>query len=207
MHTKRVLNLICIRVRIAVVSSKPSSLKWVSPIEKTKLRRKLNMKKTTFTDASKSTQHIVTGALIAALYTVLTYATSFIPTIGGVFQFRIAEALTILPYFTAAAIPGLGVGCLLANILTGAGIYDIIFGTLATLIGAIGTRLLKKNKWLAPLPPILANTIIMPFVIAYLSNAPESIPFFAFSVGLGELVCCGLFGMLLLFALEKRGIF
>ena len=165
------------------------------------------MKKAISMDASKSIQHIAMGAMIAALYTVLTYATSFIPTIGGVFQFRIAEALTILPYFTPAAIPGLGIGCLLANLLTGAGIYDIIFGTLATIIGAVGTRLLKKNKWLAPLPPILANTIIMPFVIAYLSNAPKSIPFFVFSVGLGELVCCGVFGMLLLFALEKRGIF
>lgn len=165
------------------------------------------MKKTTSMDAASSIQHIAIGAMIAALYTVLTYATSFIPTIGGVFQFRVAEALTILPYFTTAAIPGLGVGCLLANLLTGAGIYDIIFGTLATVIGAIGTRLLRKNKWLAPLPPILANTVIMPFVIAYVSNAPESIPFFAFSVGLGELVCCGMLGMLLLFALEKRGIF
>ncbi len=154
-----------------------------------------------------STKGIVAGALIAALYTVLTYATSFIPTVGGVFQFRIAEALTVLPYFTAAAIPGLSIGCLLANILTGAGIYDVIFGTLATLIGAIGTWALKKHRWLATVPPILANTIIMPFVIAYVSRLPESIPFFAFSVGLGEVVCCGLLGMLLLFALEKRGAF
>lgn len=165
------------------------------------------MKTLTSNSSAKSTTSIVTAALIAALYTVLTYATSFIPTIGGVFQFRIAEALTVLPYFTSAAIPGLSIGCLLANILTGAGIYDIVFGTLATVIGAIGTWLLRKRKWLAAVPPILANMIIMPIVIAYLSNSPESIPFFAFSVGLGELICCGILGMLLLFALEKRGIF
>ena len=155
-----------------------------------------------------NTVEIVSGALIAALYAVLCYLTSFIPTIGGVFQFRISEALTILPYFTASAIPGLTIGCLIVNVLMGAGIYDVIFGTLATLIGAVGTWLLRKrSKWLAPLPPILANTIIMPFVIALVSGTPESIPFFFLSVGLGELVCCGVFGMLLMITLEKNNIF
>ena len=152
-----------------------------------------------------NTVEIVSGALIAALYAVLCYLTSFIPTIGGVFQFRISEALTILPYFTASAIPGLTIGCLIVNVLMGAGIYDVIFGTLATLIGAVGTWLLRKrSKWLAPLPPILANTIIMPFVIAKISEMPESIPLFAFSVFVGEIVCCGGLGLLLLAALKKH---
>ena len=87
----------------------------------------------------------------------------------------------------------------------GAGIYDVIFGTLATLIGAVGTWLLRKrSKWLTPLPPILANTIIMPFVIAKISEMPESIPLFAFSVFVGEIVCCGGLGLLLLAALKKH---
>lgn len=151
---------------------------------------------------------VVFGALIAALYAVLCYLTSFIPTIGGVFQFRISEALTILPYFTASAVPGLTIGCLISNLIMGAGIYDVVFGTLATLIGAVGTWLLRKrSKWLAPLPPILANTIIMPFVIAWVSGTSEAIPFFVLSVGLGEIVCCGVFGMLLLAALERNNVF
>ena len=124
----------------------------------------------------------------AALYTVLSLASSFIPPVGGVFQFRVSEALTILPYFTPAAIPGLFIGCLLSNLITGALPYDLVFGSLATLIGAIGTFALRKlgenpsrtlpggmplGAWLAPLPPIAANTIIMPFVIAKISEMPS----------------------------------
>ena len=131
-----------------------------------------------------SARQLTTAAAIAALYTVLSLASSFIPTVGGVFQFRVSEALTILPYFTPAAIPGLFIGCLLSNLITGALPYDLVFGSLATLIGAIGTFALRKlgkntsrtlpggmplGAWLAPLPPIAANTIIMPFVIAKIS--------------------------------------
>lgn len=138
---------------------------------------------------------------------------------GGVFQFRVSEALTILPYFTPAAIPGLFIGCLLSNLITGALPYDLVFGSLATLIGAIGTFALRKlgkntsrtlpggmslGAWLAPLPPIAANTFIMPFVIAKISEMPESIPLFAFSVFVGEIVCCGGLGLLLLAALKKH---
>lgn len=166
-----------------------------------------------------TTRQLTTAAAIAALYTVLSLASSFIPTVGGVFQFRVSEALTILPYFTPAAIPGLFLGCLLSNLITGALPYDLIFGSLATLIGAVGTYLLRKigkkadstpskglplGAWLAPLPPIAANTVIMPFVIAALSNAPESLPLFAFAVLVGEVVCCGGLGLPLLAALKKH---
>lgn len=166
-----------------------------------------------------SARQLTTAAAIAALYTVLSLASSFIPTVGGVFQFRVSEALTILPYFTPAAIPGLFIGCLLSNLITGALPYDLVFGSLATLIGAIGTFALRKlgkntsrtlpgamplGAWLAPLPPIAANTIIMPFVIAKISEMPESIPLFAFSVFVGEIVCCGGLGLLLLAALKKH---
>lgn len=91
-----------------------------------------------------SARQLTTAAAIAALYTVLSLASSFIPTVGGVFQFRVSEALTILPYFTPAAIPGLFIGCLLSNLITGALPYDLVFGSLATLIGAIGTFALRK---------------------------------------------------------------
>lgn len=156
----------------------------------------------------KGTHWIAQGAVIGALYTTLTYLTTFIPSIGGVFQFRIAEALAILPYFTSSAIPGLVFGCFLANLLTGAGVYDVVFGTLATLIGAWGTYLVRRqSKFLSVLPPILSNTLIMPVVIALASNTFDMLPLFYFSVFLGEIVCCGVLGIILLLALEKRKIF
>ena len=110
---------------------------------------------------NKKAVFITQGAVIAAIYVVLVIVFDYWSF--GPIQFRVAEALTILPYFTPAAIPGLFIGCLIANILGGAVIWDIVFGSIATLIGAVGTYLLRKNKWLAPLPPIIANTIIVPW--------------------------------------------
>lgn len=143
---------------------------------------------------------ITQAAVIAALYVVLVIMfnyCSFRPI-----QFRIAEALTILPYFTPAAIPGLFVGCLLSNILGGAAIWDIIFGSIATLIGAIGTYALRKNKWLAPLPPIIANTLIVPFVLRYAYGSEGVFAMFFVTIGASEFIVCGVIGMLLLFALN-----
>ena len=100
---------------------------------------------------------IVQAALIAAIYVVLTYFISAFNLASGAIQVRISEALTILPVFTPAAIPGLFIGCLLSNLLTGCMPLDVVFGSLATLIGACGTYALRKHKWLAPLPPIVAN--------------------------------------------------
>lgn len=105
-----------------------------------------------------SVKFITQAAVIAAIYVVLVVIFNYISF--GPVQFRIAEALTILPYFTPAAIPGLFVGCIIANILGGAIVWDVVFGSIATLIGAIGTYLLRKHKWLAPVPPIVANTIL-----------------------------------------------
>lgn len=112
-----------------------------------------------------SVKFITQAAVIAAIYVVLVVIFNYISF--GPVQFRIAEALTILPYFTPAAIPGLFVGCIIANILGGAIVWDVVFGSIATLIGAIGTYLLRKHKWLAPVPPIVANTIIVPFVLKF----------------------------------------
>ena len=135
---------------------------------------------------NKKTIFITQAALIAALYVVLTMAFSAFSF--GQIQVRVSEALTILPFFTPAAIPGLFVGCLLGNILGGGIPVDIIFGSLATLLGAVGTYLLRGRKWLAPLPPILANTIIVPFVLrfGYGINLPIPLMFPRFRVRLNK---------------------
>lgn len=151
----------------------------------------------------KKAYFITQAAVIAALYVVLTMFIYAFNLANGAIQVRISEALTILPYFTPAAIPGLFVGCLLSNFLTGAAIWDIVFGSLATLLGAIGTYLLRKWKWCAPIPPILANTIIIPFVLTYAYGLPGGIPFFMLTIGAGEVLSCGILGMILLFALQK----
>lgn len=150
---------------------------------------------------NKKALFITQGAVIAAIYVVLVVVFNYWSF--GPIQFRIAEVLTILPYFTPAAIPGLFIGCIIANVMGGAVIWDIVFGSIATLIGAIGTYMLRKNKWLAPLPPVIANTLIVPFVLKYAYGAEELVPLLMVSIGASELVVCGVLGMLLLFALNK----
>ncbi len=147
---------------------------------------------------------ITHSAIIAALYVVLTYAASIMGLSNGAIQIRFSEALTILPFFTPAAIPGLFIGCLLANILSGAVIWDIIFGSLATLIGAFFTYTLrKKSKWLAPVPPIISNIVIVPLVLTYAYGVPDGLPYLMLTVGIGEVISCGILGMVLLKCLEK----
>ncbi len=160
--------------------------------------------------------YLVHAAVIAALYVVFTMLARLLGLDSGVIQVRFSEALTILPFFTPAAIPGLFVGCLLSNLLLGNLPLDVIFGSLATLLGALGTyfvsRPLKNSvnaakgsirKWLAPVPPIAANTLIVPFVLAYVYQFEGSIPYFMLTVGAGEVISCGILGMLLLFVLLK----
>lgn len=142
------------------------------------------------------------AAMIAALYVVFTLIAAALGLSSMQVQIRFSEALTILPYFTPAAIPGVFIGCLLSNILAGGALLDIIFGSLATLIAAVGTYLLRRQKWLAPIPPIVANTLIIPFVIkAAYGIGPVWLSFI--TVGAGELLSAGVLGMLLLFVLEK----
>lgn len=112
-----------------------------------------------------TTRRIAHGAIIAAVYVVLCII--FQPISYGPVQFRIAEALTIMPLFTPAAIPGLFVGCVLANIIGQGVIMDVIFGSLATLIGAVLGYLLRGNRWLVPIPAVVANALIIPFVLRY----------------------------------------
>ncbi|MGN0480521.1 MAG: QueT transporter family protein [Lachnospiraceae bacterium] len=148
----------------------------------------------------KKVLFMVQAAAIAAIYVVLVFI--FEPISFGPIQFRIAEALTILPFFTSAAIPGLFIGCFLGNFLGGAIIADVILGSIATLIGAVGSYLLRKKPWLVPLPPILANTIIVPFVLKFGYGMEEAIPYMMLTVGVSEIIICGIAGLVLLFALK-----
>ena len=147
---------------------------------------------------------IAEGAMIAALYVILTYVAMLFGLDKMVVQLRFSEALTVLPLFTPAAIPGLFAGCLIANILTGCAIVDVILGSLATLIAAIITRKLRKIPYLAPIPPILANTLIVPPVLAFVYHVETALPIIYLSVFLGELLSAGVLGTILLTALKKK---
>ncbi len=152
------------------------------------------------------------AAMIAALYIVLTFIANAFGLANYAVQIRFSEALTVLPYFTPAAVPGLFIGCLLSNILTGCALPDIVFGSLATLLGALGTYALRKWKWCAPVCPILANTVIVPLILVYgyglmiegMSLA-QCLGFYCLTVGAGEVISCGILGMILLTALQKYG--
>ena len=152
---------------------------------------------------NKKVQFLTHAAMISAIYVVLTLVFQAISF--GEIQVRIAEALTILPVFTPAAIPGLFIGCIIGNILGGSILPDIIFGSLATLIGASFTYLLRKqNKYLAPLPPIISNTVIVPFVLRYAYGFNLPIAFMMLTVGIGEVISCGVLGMILYSSLAKH---
>ena len=145
------------------------------------------------------------AGLIAALYTVLTVFVGALGLANGAIQFRISEALCVLPFFTPAAIPGLTIGCLIANLWTGCIWQDVVFGALATLLGALGARALRRWLWAVPLPTVIANVLIVPPVLAYAYHAEEGIPFLMLTVGVGEVLSAYVLGLVLLFALKKHG--
>lgn len=149
----------------------------------------------------KKVLFLVQAAAIAAIYVVLTIV--FAPLSFGEVQVRFAEGLTILPYFTPAAIPGLFAGCLIGNFMGGAIPLDIICGSLATLIGAVFSYLLRKHKFLVPIPPIIANILIVPFVLFYGYGVNLPIPFMMLTVGVGEVLSCGVIGTVLMLALDR----
>ena len=152
---------------------------------------------------NKTTLYLTQAAMIAAIYVALTYV--FAPISFSEIQVRIAEALTILPVFTPAAIPGLFIGCILGNLLGGALIPDVVFGSLATLIGAFFTRKLRNaSPFLAPIPPIISNTLIVPFVLRYAYLVELPIPLMMLTVCIGEILSCGVLGLLLYYALYKK---
>ena len=151
---------------------------------------------------NKGTQFLAEAAAIGAIYVVLTLL--FAPLSFGEVQIRFSEALTILPFFTPAAIPGLFIGCIIANLFGGAIPVDIIFGSIATLIGAVFTyKLRHSNRFLAPIPPIAANTVIVPFVLRFGYGVNLPIPLMMLTVGIGEVVSCTVVGLILQTALLK----
>ena len=150
----------------------------------------------------KSTLWLTQGAIIAAMYVALTRV--FAPISYGAIQLRIAEVLTILPMFTSSAIPGLFIGCLLANLLGGAVLLDVVFGSLATLIGAALGWMLRKNRWLVPIPAVLANALIIPFVLRYGYAVDMPLWLMMLTVGAGEVGGCYILGELLASVLLKR---
>ncbi len=157
---------------------------------------------------SKKARLAAYAGIIGALYAVITLA--FAPFSYGEIQIRLSEALCVLPYFTPAAIPGLFIGCLVANILSFKGVIaaDIVFGSIATLCGAIGAYLIGKLPfkgavWLVPLPEVLFNAAAIPFVIKYGYGSDYGLPFIALSVFIGQTLSCYCFGMPLMLALGK----
>lgn len=150
---------------------------------------------------NKKTLYVTQAAAIAAIYVVLVFV--FQSTSFGPIQFRVAEALTILPYFTPAAIPGVTIGCLLSNLLFKADMLDVVFGSAATLLAAYLSYQLRENKFLVPIPPILINAIVVPWILKFAYFEANPIPLMMLSVGAGQFVSAGILGMVLLFSLEK----
>lgn len=147
---------------------------------------------------------IVQAGVIAALYVVLTFLSHLAGLDSGVIQVRISEALCILSAFTPAAIPGLTIGCFLSNLINGCVWQDILFGTLATFLGALLGYLLRKvSVWLVPVPTVLANALIVPFVLVYAYGVPDAWWFCFLTVGAGELIAAFALGMILYFAARK----
>ena len=144
------------------------------------------------------------SGLIAAQYVVLTMLSFVFGLASGAVQLRLSEALTILPCFTAAAVPGLFVGCIIANVISGCAWWDVVFGSLATLIGAVGTRLLRHNTLLAAAAPVVSNTIIVPLVLMKVYGVEQALPLLMLSVGIGEVISCGVLGLCLHKILKKR---
>ena len=153
---------------------------------------------------NKKAVFICQGAVIAALYVVLTLLVNAFNLANGAIQIRISEALCILPIFTPAAIPGLFIGCLISNTWTGCAIIDIVCGSIATLIGGFGTYLLRKTKFLFTLPPVIANAFIVPYVLKYAYGIGDAYWYLVLTVGAGEIISICVIGMILKAALWKQ---
>ena len=146
---------------------------------------------------NEQTREIAFGGMIAALYVVLTFVAQAFGLASGAIQVRFSEALCLLSCLTPAAVPGLTVGCVLANLITGCAAWDVVFGSLATLIGAVGTRLLKDRPLLAWIPPVLSNAAIVPVILMKVYGVPDAWWYLVLTVGAGEIIACGILGLLL----------
>ncbi len=162
------------------------------------MKTKLNIRQITF------------AALVGALYVTLCYFSNIFGCTFGVFQFRFAEALTVLPFLCPTAAWGLFAGCILANLLSPYGLPDLIFGSLATLVAGLLTARCG-SKWLAPLPPVICNSLIVGALLAWSETGftaafPGAFAFNALSVGVAELVVCYVLGLPLLEVLSRSRV-
>ena len=144
-----------------------------------------------------NTREIAFGGLIAALYVVLTFVAQAFGLASGAIQVRFSEALCLLPCLTPAAVPGLTLGCVLANLLTGCAPWDVVFGSLATLIGAVGTRMMKNRPLLSWIPPVLSNIVIVPIVLMKVYGVDTAWPLLTFQIFAGEMISVCVLGLLL----------
>ncbi len=147
-------------------------------------------------------KYMAKAAIIAAIYAALTMLLAAISF--GPVQLRVSEALTCLPIFTPAAVWGLAVGCLLSNLMGGFGILDVIFGTLATLIGALGTRYFRNKPILAMLCPVISNALIIGPMLYFVVPESPALLINIITVGLGELIACLGLGLPLIWLLKKH---
>lgn len=152
-----------------------------------------------------SVRDLARAAIIAAIYALLTVALA--PISSGLIQCRVSEAMSILPYFTFSAVPGLFIGCILGNLLMGAPFYDVLFGSLATLIAAYVTFWMRKrvSKYLAPLPSVLVNALVVGALLVYVYDIGVSYWVAAGYVAIGQAIACFVIGLPLLSLLEKFG--
>ena len=158
------------------------------------------------------TRYLCQASIVAALYVVLTWVSATLGLASFAIQCRLGEALCILPLFLPAAVPGLGVGCFIANLVVQSPAPDLIFGTLATVLGAVICRLIARvwhseslpNLIVATLPNVMANTVIVPFVLRYAYHLEDAMWLMAAQVGAGELISGTLLGVLLVLAVPKQ---
>lgn len=150
-----------------------------------------------------SVRDLAQGAIIAAVYALLTIFLA--PISSGLIQCRVSEAMSVLPYFTFTAVPGLFIGCFLANLLTGAAIYDVIFGSLATLIAAFITYAMRKTvtKYLAPLPSVVVNALVVGWLLTYVYQVGVTYWAAVGYVAVGQAIACFALGLPLMSLLER----
>ena len=153
---------------------------------------------------SKKSAYVAKASMIAALYVLMTFLSSLMGLSSGVIQLRLSEMLTVLPLYTTAAIPGLFIGCLVSNLITGCAIWDVVFGSIATLVAAIITSRMRRMKYLATLPPVIMNTIVVPPGLSIVYKVPDALWFIYLTVFIGEVLSCTVFGSLLITYIEKH---
>ncbi len=149
-------------------------------------------------------KQLTRGALIAALYIALTLL--FAPIsfgMSGAIQLRVAEALTLLPVLLPEAVPALFIGCLLANLLGGAMLPDILLGSLTSLVAAYLTNRLRKRAWVAAMPPVILNGMIVGALVHYLYTPFIALPLCMLYVAAGQAIACYALGLPLLYAVQK----